>query len=160
MSETYTNNFLQNNGFIFSLTRIPQTTFRCTEIDIPSLSVSPAEAAYSPGMQYFPGSANEFGELSVTFLVDENLANYEELYRWITQQRFGENLKPKNETEKLLVSDGAVMTMTNSSNSNRTFYFKDLFPTSLGGIHFDTTVTQPEPVICQVSFRFSYFELR
>jgi len=160
MSEVYSNNFLQNNGFTFTLTRIPQTVFRCTTVDVPSLTVSPATAPYTQGEQFFPGTANEFDELTISFLVDEGLANYEELYRWITQQRSYENQVPKNDREILLVSDGSLVTMTNSSNAGRTFYFKDLFPVTLGSLHFDTSVDSVQPVECTVSFRYSYFELR
>ena len=158
--ETYSNNFLQNNGFTFSLIRIPQTIFRCTTVDIPSLTVPAASAPYTQGEQFFPGTANEFDELSLSFLVDENLDNYEELYRWITQQRSYENQVPRNDKESFMVSDGVLVTMTNSFNAGRTFYFKDLFPVTLGTLHFDTSVDTVQPVECTVSFRYSYFELR
>jgi hypothetical protein len=159
--ETYDYNFLQNNGFTFSLDRIPQTTFRVVACDIPSITVPPADAGYPGTTQYFPGTFNEFDTLTLDFLVDEHLKNYEELYRWITQQRFAnKDFRPKSEIEEKMVSDGVLVTMTNASNPNRIFYFKDLFPISLGGIHFDTSVDSPAPVTCTVSFRYSYFEMR
>jgi len=159
--ETYSYNFLQNNGFTFVLDRIPQTIFRVTACDVPSLSVPSPEQASGRSVQHFPGTANEFDQLTMEFMVDENLENYEELFRWITQNRFTEQeFKLKSEKEIGLVSDGVLVTMSNASNPNRSFYFKDLFPISLGNLHFDTTVSQPEPVTCTVSFQYSYFELR
>jgi hypothetical protein len=160
MSETYSQNFLQNNGFIFSLDRIPQTTFRVVACDVPSITVPAPEQGSAASSQFFPGSATEFDELSMDFLVDEDLKNYEEIYNWITQQRFAENYVPKNSREEKLVSDGTLATMSNASNVNRVFYFKDLFPVSLGNMHFDTSISQPEPVTCTVTFRYSYFVLR
>lgn len=159
MAQDFTYNYLNNNGFLFRLERIPQTTFRVVSCDLPSISVAPANTDYTPGMQYFPGSAAEFDLLAMEFLVDENLENYEEIYRWITQQRFAEKLVPKNDTEIKLVSDGTLVTMTNASNPNRVFSFKDMFPIALGGMRFDTSVDTVTPITCQVTFRYSYFTL-
>lgn len=159
--EQYEYNLLQNNGFTFSLDRIPQTTFRVVGFDLPSISVPAPSAGNPSSTQYFPGSSVEFDALTMDFLVDENLKNYEEIYRWITQQRFcNKDFQPKNDSEIKLVSDGVLITMTNASNPNRIFYFKDLFPISLSGMRFDTSISEPAPITCTVTFRFSYFELR
>lgn len=158
--ETYSYNFLQNNGFTFLLERIPQTIFRVTSCDVPGLTVPTPETSSGRTTQYFPGTANEFDELVMEFIVDENLKNYEELYRWITQQRYTDKeFVPKSEKENLLVSDGVLVTMTNASNPNRVFKFANMFPISLGNIHFDTTISEPQPVTCTVTFKYSYFEL-
>lgn len=159
MKTAHNYNLLQNNGFVFSLERIPQTMFRVVACDVPGISIPPANAG-TPGVtQYFPGGNSEFEELTMDFLVDENLENYEEIYHWITQQRFFGNYKAKGDLDTPMVSDGALVTLTNQSNPNRTFKFKAMFPISLGNIHFDTSVSQPEPITCQVTFRYAYFEL-
>lgn len=159
MTETYNYNFLQNNGFLFTLERIPNTTFRVVACDVPSISVPPAQAGYPGATQYFPGNTTEFEELTLDFLVDENLDNYEEIYNWITQQRFCSEYVPTGDKDKLLVSDGTLVTMTNSSNPNRSFHFKAMFPVGLGNLHFDTSVDSPEPITCQATFKYSYFVL-
>lgn len=161
MTAPHNYNFLQNNGFIFSLERLPQTIFRVVACDVPSISIPPAEAGTPGATQYFPGGNTEFDELTMDFLVDENLENYEEIYHWITQQRYfiRDEFKPKNDSEKLMVSDGTLVTMTNASNPNRVFSFKNMFPISLGNLHFDTSITQPDPITCQVTFRYSYFRM-
>lgn len=158
--EIYTNNLLQINGFTFSLDRIPQTTFRVVSCDLPEITVPSPESSSGRATQFFPGTANEFEPLVVDFLVDEDLKNYREMYRWITQQRYTDKEFVSTEKEQFLVSDGSLLTMTNSSNPNVTFYFKDMFPISLGGLHFDTRIEQPSPLTCTVTFRYSYFEMR
>ena len=152
-------NYLQNNAFNFTLNRIPETTFRVVECSIPSLTVPPAQGGAIGSPQYFPGTSNEFDVFPCRFIVDEDLKNYEEIYRWITQQRYhiGKDFAPKNEYEKSLVSDGTLITMTNSSTPNRIFRFFDMFPISIGAINFDTTIDSPVPVMCEVEFRYSYF---
>lgn len=157
MEKTYNHNFLQNNNFQFSLDRIPNTTFRVIACDIPSITIAPAQAGYPGASQYFPGNTTEFEELTLDFLVDENLDNYEELYNWITQQRYCSDFVPTNDIDRKMVSDGNLVTLTNSSNPNRVFHFKAMFPVSLGNIHFDTTIDRPESIRCQVTFKYSYF---
>ena len=159
MTQSQPYNFLQNNGFIFNLERIPETTFRVVSCDLPMISVTPPQAGYPGASQYFPGNTTEFEELTMSFIVDENLLNYEEIYDWITQQRYCTDFIPTGDKDRLLVSDGTLVTMTNSSNPNRVFKFKDLFPISVGNLHFDTSINQPEPVQCQVIFKYSYFEM-
>lgn len=152
-------NYLQNNAFNFTLSRVPETTFRVVECTIPSLTVPPVQGGSIGSPQYFPGTSNEFDTFSCRFLVDEDLKNYEEIYRWITQQRYaiGKEFSAKNEFETNLVCDGVLTTMTNSATPNRVFQFKNMFPISLGEIQFDTTVDVTVPVSCQIEFRYSHF---
>lgn len=157
---TFSYNNLQSNGFSMTINRLPQTMFRVTECDIPSINV-PAPEAGSPGStQYFPGSATEFDSLTIQFFVDENLENYQELFNWITQQRYASHYNPISDKEVKLVSDGSIVVMNNSSTPNKVFSFKNLFPITLGALHFDTSTSEPQPVMCEAVFRFSYFELR
>lgn len=154
-------NTINSNAFTFTITRLPETMFRVVQVNLPSINVVPAPAPHPMLAQEFqPGSATDFEELQMTFIVDENLFNYEELYNWITQQRYGEYYAPKNTNEKSLVSDGSLVTMTNASNPNRVFRFKNIFPIDLGSLQFDTRDSTPEPLTCQVTFKYSYFTLQ
>lgn len=162
MTAEFNYNNLNNNGFIFNLDRIPQTTFRVTACTLPGISVPAAPATFPGVNQFFPGGNTEFEPLVMTFIVDENLKNYEEIYHWITQQRYsiGKDYVPKSDKETKMVSDGTLVTMTNSSNPNRVFSFKDLFPISIGNLQFDTSVTETTPVTCDVTFAYSYFSMK
>jgi hypothetical protein len=160
MTKNY--NFLQNNAFEFTIARIPETTFRVTSTQVPAISV-PQPDVDVPGItQYFPGTYTQFEEMTVQFNVDENLLNYEEMYHWVTQQRFavGNDYKANSQHEVLIVSDGTLITMNNQSNPNRVFKFLDMFPIALGPLSFDSTVDSPEPVTCTATFKYSYFVLQ
>lgn len=152
-------NLLKTNSFQFSIERIPETIFRITAVNLPEVSVPAPSAPSAASTQYFPGSTSEFSQLNLTFLVDENLKNYEEIYRWITQQRYGigSEFSPKNTTETKLTSDATLLTLTNSSNPNRVIKFFDVFPTSLGQLNFSTQQPDPIPVECSAQFYYSRF---
>lgn len=152
-------NLLKSNSYQFSIVRIPETIFRITSVNLPEISVPAPMVPSGASSQYFPGSTSEFSQLTITFLVDENLKNYEEIYRWITQQRFGigSEFIPKDSNETKLTSDATLLTLTNSSNPNRVIKFFDLFPTSLGQLNFSTQQPDPIPVECSAQFYYSRF---
>jgi T4-like virus tail tube protein gp19 len=155
MQQNYNN--LQTNKFLFSLQRIPETAFRVTSVNFPSVSIpAPSTSAISAN-QFFAGSSVEYNPITLTFIVDDDLKNYIEIFNWITTQQFNDSkLKPD---ERSLYSDGSIITLTNASNANVVFEFKDMFPVDLGGIMFSTQDT-PSPVTCEVTFQYSYFKVK
>jgi hypothetical protein len=154
-------NMLKSNSYTFSIARIPETMFRVVAVNLPDTSVPAPMVASAASSQWFPGSASEFSQLSLTFIVDEDLKNYEEIFRWLTQQRYdiGAGFSAANTKEASLTSDGTLITLTNASNPNRVIRFKDLFPTSLSGLDFDTRNSDPIPVECTATFYFSQFTI-
>lgn len=161
--QKYSYNLLQNNGFQFSIQRLPQTMFRVVACDLPAISIPQANTGGYPGAnQSLAGNTAEFEELTMDFLVDEDLKNYEEIYNWIVGQQFEDRDKTRRDVayEQALYSDGTLITLDNSSNPHRVFSFKSLFPINLGNLHFDTSVTEPVQVTCQVTFKYAYFKLQ
>ena len=160
MAENFDYNYLKNNAFTFAVERLPQTMFRVVTGELPSISITPPSAGDIASTQYFPGTAIEFEPLTLEFIVDDDLLNYEELYDWITDQQFATRKTIFTPADNLaLVSDGVLVTMNRSSNANRSFHFKGMFPISLGSLQFTSTIDSPEPIRCQVTFRYSYFSM-
>lgn len=154
-------NFLKNNSYIFVMPRLGEVTFRVTSVEFPEVVVPAAQGGTPGSTQYHPGTFNEFGDLTIEFIVDENLRNYEELYRWITQLRYpGTEFTPKTDFEIPLVADASLITLTNSSVPNRIFKFKNVFPIALSGMRFTTTDEDPDNVVCSATFKFSHFVLQ
>lgn len=153
-------NTLKSNGFNFVLSRIPETAFRVTACNLPSVFIPTPEESPPGILQAWSGTGSQFEELTLKFIVDENLRNYRELYNWITMQRYAARTDklPPNFLEDELYSDGALITLTNASNPNIIFSFKNLFPMSIGELSFDTT-TPVTQVTCQAVFRYSYFTM-
>jgi len=63
--------------------RIPKTTWFCTAANIPGITLG--EATYPTPMadMFVTGDKLTFDTLNVTFLVDEELQNYREIWEWI-----------------------------------------------------------------------------
>ena len=81
-------NFLTRGGYQLILPRFPLTqyysqTFQMPEIMLPSASVS------NPLVRLpLAGEKMEYMPLTFTFIVDEEMKNYKELYSWMTSISF------------------------------------------------------------------------
>ena len=119
---------------------------------------------------------SEIGELTVNFIVDENMENWTELYTWMEQttgstdpEKFrslvGANRKADQPYDGSgnydeLYSDMTIVVTTAANNPNRYVRIQDAFPTSLGEITMDTTVAGGITyVTCNASFQFTAFEI-
>ena len=158
--------------------RTPKTTWFCTAANLPGVTLG--EAMYPTPMQdtYISGDKLTFETLNITFLVDEELQNYRELWDWIVGIGFpkshsqwtsvltkgaGTTLmsatsKTATAAEAQLYSD-ATMIIYNSKNIPKlNVNFKDMFPTSLSALEYSQESTDVEYFKAAASFRFLYYE--
>ena len=63
-------------GFLFNITKEPKVSFFCTSASIPSITLATEiQPSYLKDIDV-PGEKLEYENLSVRFLVDEDLKNY------------------------------------------------------------------------------------
>ena len=90
-------NFLAPTGFKFSLKRSPGVAFFCNQANIPSLDLGIAsQPSYLKDIDV-PGDKIQFGDLTLRFLVDEDLVNYMEIQNWIRGLGYPESLQEFND---------------------------------------------------------------
>ena len=119
-----------------------------------------------------PGDKIQFGDLSLRFLVDEDLVNYMELQRWIRGLGFPESMDEfrKLEGEAVLpgnfgnagddiYSDGTLQILSSNLVPSFQVVFNDLFPYTLSTITFDATDTDIEYFTADVSFKYTIYNL-
>jgi hypothetical protein len=165
-------NFLSPTGFKFSLTRTPKVAFFCNQANIPDLNLGIAIQPSYTKMLPTPGDIIEFGDLSLRFLVDENLENYMEIQNWIRGLGFPEDLKQFDDLEKSgvsrgnyerdrqnIYSDGTLQVLTSSQIPNFQIRFQDLFPYSLSTMTFDATDTDIQYFTADVSFKYTIYNI-
>ena len=76
-------NFLSGIGFKFNLGRYPKIDFFCNSARIPELRLSTqVQSSYLKDID-LPGEKITYGDLTLQFLVDENMENYKTIYDWI-----------------------------------------------------------------------------
>ena len=169
-------NFLAPVGFKFGLQRSPGVAFFCNEANIPDMTLGEAiQPTYLRDIPT-PGDKIQFGDLSLRFLVDEDLSNYMEIQNWIRGLGYPENTESFQKlTEKGVLNDGKAYSYKQSgddiysdgtlqilsSNLVPKFHvkFTDLWPYSLTTMTFDATDTDIEYFTADVSFKYTIYRI-
>ena len=166
-------NFLSPVGFKFALKRSPAVAFFCNEANIPSMDLGVAEQPTYLKNIPVPGDKIQFGDLSLRFLVDEDLKNFMEIQNWIRGLGFPESLSEFDELEKEatmpsnfgnntgddIYSDGTLQILSSNLIPKFQVMFSDLFPYSLSTITFDATDTDIEYFTAEVSFKYTIYRI-
>ena len=165
-------NFLSPVGFKFSLKRAPGVAFFCNQANIPSIDLGIAEQPTWLKNIDVPGDKIQFGDLSLRFLVDEDLVNYMELQRWIRGLGYPENMDEFRKLESEVVmptnfgqagddiySDGTLQILSSNLVPSFQVVFNDLFPYTLSTITFDATDADIEYFTADVSFKYTIYNL-
>jgi len=167
-------NFLSPTGFSLQIEKLPKVTFFAQDVILPGLTGGVAIQSTPVIDAFIPGDKLIYSDLQLTFLVDEDLANYNEIFSWMQGLYHPESLdqysayhqaeatrligRYNQNNHSMLVSDAALEILTNNNISNKTIRFVDLFPISLGSMHFSTTVTDVIWLKCDAVFKYTGFD--
>jgi hypothetical protein len=171
-SQIENRNFLSPTGFKFVLKRSPKVAFFCNQANIPDINLGIAiQPSYLKDIDT-PGDKLTFGDLSLRFLVDENLENYMEIQNWMRGLGYPEEVKQfrdlSNEgliqgnyvnDRQNIYSDGTLQILSSNFVAQFQVFYKDLFPYSLSTITFDTTNTDIEYFTADVSFKYTIYNM-
>ena len=166
-------NFLSPIGFRFSLVKAPKVSFFSNTAQIPGLTINPVEQpTYLKNVPQV-GDKMEFQDFTLRFLVDENLENYMQIQNWMRGIAFPESLAeiynlwsgnagfvdsdPKNPDN--LVSDGTLIVLDSSNNSQFMVKYSDLWPSELTTLQFDATPGTIDYFTAEVTFKYTIYEI-
>ena len=165
-------NFLSPTGFKFSLKRAPAVAVFCNQANIPSLDLGLAVQPTWLKNIDTPGDKIQFGDLSLRFLVDEDLVNYMEIQNWIRGLGYPERVSEYQDLEKKayiqqtfgkkrqdIYSDGTLQILSNNLVPKFQVIFDDLFPYSISTVTFDATDTDIEYFTAEVSFKYTLYTI-
>ena len=155
--------FLSNNKFDFVLRRIPNFTYFVQAVNLPSLSLQSTTINTPFSALSVPGNQISFGTLSLTFIVDEDMQSWYELYNWIFKlgnpkgfdKRGG--LKDNDKLLDSVTSDAILFIKTNANNPNFKIEFYGVYPTELGDMQF-SSVDNQEIITSTATFNYTYYE--
>lgn len=161
-------NFLSPVGFKFTLAKEPKVAFMCNSATIPEISLGIAKQPTYLKMIDVPGEILTYGDLTLKFLVDENMENYMAVHNWLTGLGFPETTQQyKNLTtddggirdSKEAFSDGSLSILNSNYRSTAVVKFRDLFPISLSSLEFDSTPTDVVYLTAQVTFKYTIYDI-
>ena len=99
-----------------------------------------------------------FDNLTIEFLVDENLENWRELYDWMRTIYLVDDYKNFESETSTHFTEGSILLLNSAMNVNKEIRFHNLLPISLSGIDFDSTDTDLSPRSATATFDFDFYE--
>ena len=161
-------NFLSGVGFKFSLTKFPKVDFFSNSARIPELNLELTnQSSYLKNID-IPGERLTYGDLTLRFLVDENMENYQSIYDWLTglgfpetTKEFAEIIKDKDgqRDPKEAFCDGTLRILNSNYREVGKVKFNDLFPISLTSLEFDATNTDVQYFTAEATFKYTLYKL-
>tara|TARA_B100000965_G_scaffold179547_1_gene149740 strand:+ start:2125 stop:2697 length:573 start_codon:yes stop_codon:yes gene_type:complete len=162
-------NFLSPTGFQFNIARAPKVDFFSNSARIPGITLGDIPVGNYLKSIPVPGDQIQFEDLTLSFLVDENLENYLEIHNWIyglgypkSVDQFREIVldRENSEIDNLRqFSDGTLSVL--NSNYNPLIYvkFTDMFPVSLSTLEFTAEENDYTYFTATVTFKYLLYEI-
>lgn len=159
-------NFLSPIGFQFAVQKIPHVNYFCTAASIPDMSLGNFTMATPFTNMPEPGDKIEFGQLDLTFRIDEDLKNFQEIYNWMVSIGVPDNFnqrvglrRPSFTEGDFMFSDGSLIITTNQYKPNVTVKFTDMFPVNLSALEFNVDTSDVEYLNGSVTFAYRKYDL-
>ena len=167
-------NYLSPLGFKLIISKIPKVDFLCQAANIPSISMGTAvQPTYLKDLPV-PGDKPVYDDLTVRFIIDENMENYLSLNKWITGLGYPESIKqyqqladvgPDLETRDntnprwFEFSDATLQILSSNYQPNINVNFRGCFPISVSTLEFDSSQRDYSYFTCEATFKYDYYTI-
>lgn len=162
-------NQLQATKYQIIFPRISATEYFCQSVIIPGISSIPVTQETPFVRLTRPGDKAIFEDFTMSFIVDEDLWAWEMISDWIRCYSFPTDfneykmLKSLSQISEQLVqpqySDATLTILTALNTPKIKIHFKDMFPTGISNIPFETTSSAEKPIIAQATFKYQYYTI-
>ena len=171
--------------FRFLINQLPKVQYFTTEANIPGITLG--EGQFNTPLKDIEllGDKLTYEDLTITFIVDENLENYIEMHTWLTgigfpkdRSQFREfrsvtsnmSTRTRGESKDIgdvrastpelaMTSDSVLTILTNKNNPVVECRFANVFPTSLSGLTYSQNQTDVEYLTAAVTFKYTIYEI-
>jgi len=173
--------------FKFQLLKLPKVEYFCTSVNIPGVTLSNVDIATPLKSIPVPGTILNYGDLEMSFLVDENLENYREIHGWLTGLGFPRDHKQAKtlvdaakdrfpvvgksdavtDAGKVtgspmplgpVFSDATLNVLTSKNTANIEVRFSDMFPVSLSALNFNQQANDVDYLSASVTMKYKIYE--
>ena len=177
--------YVSPTQFKFNIHQLPKVEFFCTAANVPAISLG--EAVFPTPYKEIPvmGDTITYDNLSISFIVDENLENYIEMHDWLTAIGFPKNrnqfstfrsstastpiatqgtsddigdVQPATSARGMF-GDAILTVLTNKNNPVVEVRFQDIYPVALGALDFTQTSTDVEYISVTADFSYKIYDI-
>ena len=173
--------------FKFNIIKLPKVEYFCPAVNLPGVSLADNYTQPTPFRDIpLPGEKLSYENLAMTFLVDENLENYQEIHGWLRGLGFpggyaefktlldaGVDRFPTSKNSVLgdagrskfaapnqggLFSDATLSILTSKNNAVVEVRFSDVFPISLSGLQYTQQANDTDYLTATVTFNYKLYD--
>ena len=171
--------------FKFSINQLPKVEFFTVSANIPDLTLADVVIPTPFKPIRVLGQNLTYGNLNITFIVDEFLENYRELHEWLTGIGFPKDRKQFSEfrsntanrgtasptpvadvgkvgksiPDASMFSDATLTILSNKNNPIVEVRFANMYPVSLGALEFTQQAGDVEYLTVQADFTYQIYEI-
>ena len=152
-------NYLYQTFFRLQIPLFKGVNYFCQRVTLPGFGTSAAiERPNRFASLKIPETKVTFDNLEVTFLVDKNLNNWREIQNWMKTIYLVKDHNSILPSFKDHTSDANLVLLNSAMNPNLHILFNNIFPVSLSGLEFDSSVTDFTPFTATVTFAYDTYE--
>jgi hypothetical protein len=172
--------------FKFSIIKLPKVEYFCTSVNIPGITLGSTSQPTPLKSIPVPGDNLTYDTLTMNFMVDENLENYQEIHGWLVGLGFprdysefrnlansGDDRFPgttnsvSTEPGKVkygankaggTYSDATLSILTSKNNAVLEVRFRDIYPTNLSGLNYDQQANDVDYLTASVTFNYTIYD--
>jgi len=172
--------------FKFQIQKLPKVEYFCTSVNLPAVSISEVKQPTPFVDVPLPGTTLSYETLNMTFLVDENLENLQEIHGWIRGLGFpesyteyagglnaGADRAPSSQgsvstepgkvkfgapSQQAYFSDATLIVLTSKNNPIKEIRFRDVYPINIGELQYDQQATDVQYQMATVTFRYRGYD--
>ena len=159
---------LSPNGFMFNISKLPEMSFFCQQINLPGITLGAPEFGNPFTTQPIPGDHLTYDQLTVQFLVDSEMRNYKAIYSWLIALGFPESYSQYiayntgdtinyGELAKNY-SDATLSILAGNNQVSQQIHFTDMFPTAIESLMFQSTNQDVQYLVGSATFRYGYYK--
>ena len=150
----YTNNAIPTS-FNMTIKNIQGVSFNLTNYTHPSVSLGQAQVSHKDANFKLPSNVITYDDLALSFIVDENLVNYQEVYDWMLR------CKPLVGSPLLIheLRDITVIITNSHKVPKLKIVYTDAFPTNLGALGYATNLSDADILSCDATLAYQKFEI-
>lgn len=160
-----TPDFTQPALFKFVFSRLPHVEYFCYSANVPGVNGGEILQPTPIFDARMAGDKMTFDPLIVNFIVNEDLANYNEILQWmfgiykpLSTQQYRQLVRkdPGKSEKENKYSDADLFILTNKMNPIIKVHFVDVWPLTLGPLTYDATISDVAPITVDCTFSYMY----
>lgn len=148
-------NDLTPDKFLLRIDVLPNANFRVKSAPIPGISTTPPQIGTGRRQRFKPTGNNvEFSPLNINFVVDEDLDNWLEAFKWVETTTLADDL-----TEEGVMGNVSLVVLDSDFKEVLECQFQDCIPVALSDILLDVN-DESTNIIATITIDYSTYKLK